>query len=813
MLLFSVVIIVISASISTVIAYFYSRNQLEKNLAVQLLNIVNATAPGIGGKKHENIYLSKEGEIKGWHDFLALQKELIDVKQATGIKGRSNSSPLYTMRKTKDFDKTGLLEFVVMTDKDEEGRYFVGARIKAEPHHLQALNGKSSVTGIYKDVEGFWISAASPIKDDKGNVVAILQADYPIQYYNRKLYELAAELSFGALVSVFVALLLAVLFARAMVHPIKKLVTAAEYFGAGDLSHRLSIERRDELGVLAKSFNVMADKIQKNRENLEGLVDERTRDLQIMKEKAESASRAKSSFLANMSHELRTPLNAVIGLSEMLVEDARDSEDEVYIEPLERIHGAGKHLLQLINDILDLSKVEAGKMELLVEKISLKSVIKDVEVIAAPLASKNKNKLVIDYDESLDDIKSDSTRLKQVLLNLISNACKFTENGTVTLAVSEEKDQDTDWLLFSVTDTGIGMTPEQMEKIFEKFTQADATTTSKYGGTGLGLPISRKICQLMGGDINVTSEMNVGTTFTAKIPRYEVGHKDEGKSFLSTVLFPGYKREQLKTKPHSSKILIIEDDVAGREVMMRYLEDEGYHVMLAGDGESGIRLAKDLVPGAILLDIMLPDISGWDVLSEIKKESSLADTLVIMVSALDEKNKGFALGATDYMVKPINKSILMNMINKYKRDEQPNKVLVVDDDEDVRLYLRKILEKDHWIVEEAENGKIALDKVGQDKPGVVLLDLMMPVMDGFEFLEKLRKTDHWGDIPIIVVTSKSLTKEDHDRLNNRVIQILHKGEYEAEELRESVKHALSRYLKPNKKIAKKIQTKKKPFEK
>ncbi len=797
MVIFAVGMIFLSAAISTGIAYFYSRTQLESNLGKELLGITNSAVALINGDEHENIFVNDEGKVEGWDEFHSMKNALIIVKKNSGLRGHENSSPLYTMRKAVDYDKTKQLEFVVMTDKNKQGRYFIGARIKAEPHHEKAFKGKPAVTKIYKDVEGLWISAAVPIKNSNGDVVAILQADRPIQFFNQKLYELATQLFIGFFISILLASIIAFFFARRLVQPIKQLVTATEEFGKGDLSHKVDIKRRDEIGALANSFNTMAEKIRKHAENLQSLVDERTKDLRNMKEKAEAANRAKSTFLANMSHELRTPLNAIIGLSEMMLEDAQDEKAELYIEPLDRVNSAGKHLLQLINDILDLSKIEASKMELMLEDFDVHKLIHDVQVLAEPLAQKKQNWLEISNPDDLGEMHADSTKLKQVLLNLLSNACKFTEKGVIKLNAKRYVTGDTDWLCFEVVDSGIGMTQEQMSNIFQQFVQADVSTTRQYGGTGLGLAISKKMCQMMGGDITVSSEVGKGSTFTVKLPAIVVSK--QARTAMPSLLAGSKKHKHITDKKIKyGKILIIEDDPTASEMMSHYLKEEGYDITIAATGEDGLKIAREQHPAIIILDIQLPGINGWDVLSLLKSSPETRNTLIIVVSVLDEKKRGFALGASDYLVKPVSHKELIDTVNKYRKNGNTIKVLVVDDDPGTRLLLRNILTKENCDVIEAENGLIALTKLEKESPGLVLLDLMMPVMDGFEFLEKMRKTQMWSSIPVVVITAKSLTQEDVDRLNGRVIQTLQKGQYSTEELRLAINNIITDHIEKHK---------------
>jgi GAF domain-containing protein/CheY-like chemotaxis protein len=498
----------------------------------------------------------------------------------------------------------------------------------------------------------------------------------------------------------------------------------------------------------------------------------------------EVADRHKSEFLANMSHELRTPLNAIIGYSEMLQEDAADLGAEQLTDDLKKINAAGKHLLELINAVLDLSKIEAGKMELYLEAFDVAGLVKDIAAVIQPLAAKNANRLEVRCPADIGVMRSDLTKVRQALFNLLSNACKFTDHGTVSLAVAHEEADGRDWVVFAVTDTGIGMTPDQLTRLFEAFSQADAATTRKYGGTGLGLALSRRLCRMMGGDVTVESEAGRGSTFTIRLPAEVAEHQEEPAA-------PAPAPDGIP--PGIGTVLVIDDELAVRDLMQRFLAREGFRVVTAPGGEDGLRRARELRPDAITLDVMMPGMDGWAVLSALKADPALADIPVVMLTIVDDRNLGYALGAADYLTKPIDRERLVTVLKEHRRDRP---VLVVDDDADLRQLLRRMLEPEGYTVVEAEHGRAALQRLRESSPSVVLLDLMMPEMDGFEFVAEFRRHEAWRAVPIIVITAKDLSREDRDRLNGYVQKILQKGAPDRDallaEVRELVAQSVAR---------------------
>ena len=499
----------------------------------------------------------------------------------------------------------------------------------------------------------------------------------------------------------------------------------------------------------------------------------------------EQANRAKSVFLANMSHELRTPLNAILGYSEMLHEQAVERQLDEFGADLERISAAGKHLLALISDILDLSKIEAGKMELFLESFDVAELIDEVASTIRPLVEKNSNTLHIKRAPDLGVMHADQIKVRQGLFNLLSNAAKFTQEGKVTLDAGRERMDDSEWIVFRVTDTGIGLSPEQIVKLFQDFTQADASTTRKFGGTGLGLALTRRFCQMMGGDVTVHSVPGEGSVFTIKLPAVVREAKPEAAAEAAGAVIAsaeGGGGDGTESPPPASCVLVIDDDLTQRDLIQRFLSKEGFCVRTAAGGEAGLRLARHLRPVAITLDVMMPDMDGWIVLSALKADADLRDIPVIMLTMVDDPKRGFTLGAADYATKPVDRARLSQILKKYTCPHPPCPVLLVEDDPATREATRAILEKEGWKVSEAENGRVAMECMERERPRLILLDLMIPEMGGFEFASWVRRHPKWRSIPIVVVTAYALSAEERRRLSGYVEKILQKEGDSHEEL-------------------------------
>ena len=519
----------------------------------------------------------------------------------------------------------------------------------------------------------------------------------------------------------------------------------------------------------------------------------RAEELAEARRAAEAANETKSQFLANVSHELRTPLNAVIGYSEMLEEECTDLGLTQLVPDLRQIQTAGRHLLSLINDILDLSKVEAGRMELFLETFDVCEVVNDVVMTVQPLIAKGGNRLDVRCEAAAGAMHADVTKLRQSLFNLLSNAAKFTKAGRIMLEVDRVPAGDgvrgvPDRLVFRVSDTGIGMKPEQLQRLFQPFTQGDASTGRDYGGTGLGLSITQRFCRLLGGEVTVDSSAGSGSTFTVTLPAEVVGgdasehggglqaHRAGEQTTVADDDAATPDAAPPAGAPRApATVLVVDDDQAARDVTRRVLARAGYRVETAADGAAGLRLARAVRPDAVLLDVLMPTMDGWAVLSALKADPELADVPVIMVTMTSDRELAFAAGAAEFLNKPVDRTRLASVLRRFAGGRGPCRVLVVDDDPVSVRSLRAMLSKEGCEVSEAADGQQALLRVAESRPELILLDLMMPHMDGFEFAAELHSNPAWRSIPVAVMTAKDLTEADRRRLNGYVDNVVRKG--------------------------------------
>ena len=527
---------------------------------------------------------------------------------------------------------------------------------------------------------------------------------------------------------------------------------------AGSITHHIAVKRDITARIQAEA------ELRRKKEELE-----QARDAAL------EASRAKSQFLANMSHELRTPLNAIIGYSEMLIEDADPTQQAMLVDDLGKIRKAGEHLLTLINDVLDISKIEAGAMKLHLEEFDLETAVNGVVATMQPLAAERGNKLVVRYGDGLGTMRADLTKVRQTLLNLLGNAAKFTERGSITLRVSKSMDAEVPFFEFEIRDTGIGIEAEQLRRLFRPFVQADASTSRRFGGTGLGLAISQRFCEMMGGRIEVESVPGHGSVFTIKLPRV-VDKRRTGETVRIAEPSPVQARGRL--------VLVIDDDPSVRDLLGRKLSSHGFRVESADDGATGLARARELEPAAIVLDVMMPELDGWAVLTELKGDPRTAEIPVVLLTILQKSEVGFALGAVDYLVKPVQMDRLVGVLRRHCRTDSA-RVLVIDDDVASRDRMRRGLVAAGHVVAEAADGRAGIEAMEKDPPDLVVLDLMMPILDGFAVVDHMRTSEKLQRVLIVVVTAKDLSSEDRAMLRG-ARAIFERADYDRQELLDAV---------------------------
>jgi len=557
-----------------------------------------------------------------------------------------------------------------------------------------------------------------------------------------------------------IMLFLVTVIARRIMKPVSDLTRAAEEIEAERFDPSLldrASKSNDELGTLARAFQAMAREIEKRVRHRTMELEKTAREAQDARVEAEKAQ---------------------VEAEKAQVEAAKEREDD-----LQKIHSAGKHLLALINDILDLSKIEAGKMELYLENFQVASMINDVVSTITPLVEKNRNTLKVECPDNLGVIRSDLTKVRQALFNILSNACKFTKEGTIRLSASRTEEEGKSRVTFVVSDTGIGITPEQMKKLFKPFTQADSSTTREYGGTGLGLNITRSFCQMMGGDCTVESEYGKGSLFTIVLPT---------ETAALPVTQPGVQEVHKPVEPGDRVVLVIDDDPSVRDLITRVLSKENLQVITAINGKEGFQKAMDLRPSVIILDVMMPEVDGWTVLTALKSDEALRDIPVIMHTMMDQKEMGYTLGVDDYLTKPIHRDRLIEIVGKHLSCGRNDTILLVEDDHGIRQMMNVMLTKEGFNVVEAVDGKAALQFIERTQPSLILLDLMMPEMDGFSFLDEFRTMEKWRETPVIVVTAKDLTVEERTRLSLSVEKIVNKGNISKGEMVKMVRQFLAR---------------------
>ena len=529
----------------------------------------------------------------------------------------------------------------------------------------------------------------------------------------------------------------------------------------------------DDAGNEEASVELMSLAFTRMSDEVNALISARTSEMETSRDEARDANAEKTRFFANMSHELRTPLNAILGYGEMLAEDCEDLGYDDLLPDLKKITSAGSHLLSLINNILDISKIEAGRMELYLTSFEIEGMVDTIKDVTGPLAAANDNGFKVNLEDALGSMTQDETKIRQCLTNFLSNGFKFTSNGTVTLDVDTFFEEDIEMIRFSVSDTGEGMSEEGLSKVFREYEQAERSTSAKHGGTGLGLPITKKLAEMMGGDVIVTSELGVGSVFTLYVPRecpQDYDEVEEGNTID-------------KLSEEEKIVVLIDDDVSMHDLIRRTLSKIGLKLVGAIDGEKGMQIVREVKPKLLLLDVLMPGRDGWSILKECKSDPELKEMPVVMVSQLSQDVLSQSLGADDYLTKPINRELFLETVTRHiSVTDRDGTILIIDDDADVRDLLSRMLSDAGFKYDTAKDGKEGLEKLDK-KPNLIVLDLEMPRMDGFEFLENYMKEFNEPErAPVLVYSGKDLTEVQSEMLEKNVAGMVKKDEVSMDEL-------------------------------
>lgn len=568
---------------------------------------------------------------------------------------------------------------------------------------------------------------------------------------------------------------------RRAIRPIDRMSSAMQQVSrSGDFSVRVLNERDPDFTAIARSFNAMLDEIETRNRGLA----QSAEALEKARDEAEQANLAKSQFLANMSHELRTPLNAIIGYTEILQEELAAAGMARSVEDVHWIYSSARQLLRLINGILDLSKIEAGRMDVEVVEFDVPALLREVNAMLEPVASQKGNTLNLQIDPAVGQAFSDSTKLRQCLLNLGSNACKFTENGYVFLLARVE-DED---LVFSVSDTGIGMTPGEIDKLFHPFVQADASTTRRFGGTGLGLTITAHFAEMLGGKIDVESAPGEGSTFTLRIRRDLREAEAEAAAEEPVMSSVTPQPARASGQPLA---LIVDDEPSAVTLLTRIAEQAGYIAVSARDGEEGLNAALDLRPDLVLLDIGMPRIDGWQVLDTMAEDERLDGIPTVVVSVDDNRRRALGAGASEHLVKPVNRTELTEILKLYAGRREGRVLVVEDDPATARLYERGLVQMGYE-ADVVASGEAALDRLANTAFSFVVTDLRLPGIDGFAVVDAVARMPEETRPPVIVVSGKVLGTEELARLEGKVCRLVGKDGLSPRKLLGSIASAVDR---------------------
>lgn len=663
-----------------------------------------------------------------------------DLPRRVGVAGRDERKLVVGIR--SDYEQfVAVMENAIGLDR-------AGSATDAEQlQRIQAVPIVDRITG-----------ATDQLASNAQGRIGVLVSENSASYANSRLVFLVA-----AAAAILLALVLGFAIASSLTGPVERMDARLAELAEGDFSQRVDVPNRDELGTLAAYLNRMND------------------ELGELYRQLETASRAKSDFLASMSHELRTPLNAVIGFSEVLLEQMFGPLNDKQAEYLGDIVASGRHLLLLINDTLDLSKIEAGKMELELTVFALPALLEDGVTMVQERAARHGIECSVDAGPELDEVEADERKVKQVVFNLLSNAVKFTPDGG---RVDVRARRVGDWAEVAVADTGVGIDPADQARIFQEFQQA-----GHQEGSGLGLALARSLVALHGGTLRVESELGSGSTFTFTLPIRQAAVSETARSEPAPAT-AATAPDARASKAALPTVVLIEDDPRSAELLTLYLEGDGFEVVACEDAQAGMEAARRLRPAAIVLDIMLPDLSGWDFLGLVKEDETTARIPVVIVSVLDERGKGLALGAADYLLKPVSRDDLLETLHPIitaQSGEGSCKVLTIDDDPAAIKLIETVLGEKGFAVVGARSGAEGVQAARTERPDLIILDLLMPGVDGFEVVERLRADPSTAEIPVVVLTAKDIAPEERERLAAHVAHLAAKASFSPTEFVELVR--------------------------
>lgn len=641
---------------------------------------------------------------------------------------------------------------------------------------IEALSSDGRHFAIFETTHGAkrnrraWESVITyPVKVD-GEQIGSLQ----MGVHYRSLIDIVVANAFISTLICVISLLIVLTLTRWMnaivYRPIERLVATMRMISdSGDYSVRLPADPDPDFSAISTSFNDMVAQVEDRNAALSETADA----LRSARDEAQAANVAKSQFLANMSHELRTPLNAIIGYAEVLREELNHAELTRSLDDIQWIHTSAHQLLAIINSILDLSKIEAGRMDLDIHEFAPAKVLEEVHGMLEPIAAQRGNRVQVMVDASVTNATSDSVKLRQCLLNLGSNACKFTENGQIFILAREDEDE----LVFTVSDTGIGMAPEELGQLFQPFVQADASTTRVYGGTGLGLTITLRFAQMLGGTVDVESVQGEGSTFNIRIKR-DLGGDDtrhnQGPKDAVVQASPPLKLEDYKRCEDRPLALIIDDQPGAVKLLSRLAERTGYETVCASDGASGLDLARKHNPDLIMLDIGLPMVDGWQVLDELEQDPELNSIPTVVVTVDDDRRRSLAAGAADHLVKPVDPDEVTDIFAQYASKRLGRTLIVEDDPGTARLYERGLRQMG-FSTRLASDGCAADKALSEEDFSFVVTDLRMSGGDGFELVDRISRMPDWKRPNVIVVTGKVLEDGDSRHLDGKVAKLLAKN--------------------------------------